>query len=74
VMGLLNLLWAISMTVGPIAAGWLEQELGIRPTLVVAAILPAVLGVALAAGLRTRRGGQPDTAATAASAMTGSAR
>ncbi len=77
VMGLLNLLWAVSMTVGPLAAGWLEQRLGVQPTLVVAAILPAVLGIVLAAGLRRRRSGQPRdaaTAATAASAMTGSAR
>src|SRR6202042_2446966 len=41
VMGLLNLVWALSMTVGPIAAGWLEQALGVRSALVVTACLPA---------------------------------
>ena len=43
-MGLLNLLWALSMTVGPIAAGWLEQWLGVQPALVVAAGLAAGSG------------------------------
>ena len=74
VMGLLNLLWAMSMTVGPIAAGWLDEWLGIRPALGVAACFSAALGVALAVGLRSRRRRQPTDAATAASAMAGSAR
>jgi MFS transporter, DHA1 family, solute carrier family 18 (vesicular amine transporter), member 1/2 len=67
VMGVLNLLWAASMTVGPIAAGALSDWLGVRPALVITATLPAALAIGLAVLLS-------DQPASAASAIAGRAR
>jgi MFS family permease len=81
VMGVLNLLWAMSMTVGPIAAGALSQWIGVRGTLIVAAGFPAVLGVGLFIVLRVRPvpartdvERPADQPAPAASAIAGKAR
>jgi MFS family permease len=77
VMGVLNLLWAMSMTVGPIAAGSLSQWLGLRPTLIVAAAFPAVLAIGLAVVLRIGPGVKArttDQPPKAASAIAGNAR
>jgi MFS family permease len=71
VMGVLNLLWASSMTVGPIAAGSLSQWLGVRAALVIAACFPAVLAIGLSVVLRLH---PVPSSARAASAIAGSAR
>ncbi len=56
VVGLLNLVWATSMSVGPIAAAWLASGFGIGPAFLATAIWAAGVGILLAAVIRLRRG------------------
>ncbi len=55
VIGLLNLMWAISMVIGPVAAAWLDQGFGIATAFLGTASWASVIGLALVLILYTRR-------------------
>ncbi|MDQ6687337.1 MAG: MFS transporter [Actinomycetota bacterium] len=55
VVGLLNLVWAISMSLGPIAAAWLSSALGPGPAFLSTALWAGGVGIVLAGLLRHRR-------------------
>ncbi len=55
VVGLLNLTWAISMTIGPVAAAWLDQGFGMATAFLGTASWAAVVGLALVLILYARR-------------------
>lgn len=69
VVGLLNLVWAISMSLGPIAAAWLSSALGPKPAFLSTAIWAAGVGIVLA-GLLRHRSRHPLAVDTGVSAMT----
>jgi MFS family permease len=52
VVGLLNLVWAISMSLGPIAAAWLSSALGPKPAFLSTALWAGGVGIVLAGLLR----------------------
>lgn len=66
VVGLLNLVWAASMSFGPIAAGWLASGSGIRPAFLATAAWPAGVAIVLAVVLHLRgsRAALPERAVT----------
>jgi len=69
VIGLLNLVWATSMSLGPIAAAWLSSSLGPEPAFLATASWAAGMGIVLA-GLLLRRRRHPLAVDTGVSAMT----
>jgi MFS family permease len=70
VVGLLNLVWAISMSSGPIAAAWLSSALGPEPAFLSTALWAGGVGIVLAGLLRHRRR-HPLAVHTGVPAMTG---
>ncbi|MGH3508698.1 MAG: MFS transporter [Nocardioidaceae bacterium] len=54
VVGVLNLVWAISMSLGPIAAAWLTDGAGLRAAFLATAAWPALIALLLAAFLTAR--------------------
>lgn len=55
VVGLLNLVWAVSMSLGPIGAAWLDGRLGHGPAILGTSCWAALVGTALATVLYRRR-------------------
>ena len=55
VMGLLNVVWALSTVIGPLLAGGLAQTVGVRSTYVVLIGLSVALGSAMLASRRRHR-------------------
>ena len=69
VVGLLNLVWAISMSLGPIAAAWLSSALGPGPAFLSVALWAGGVGIVLA-GLLRHRHRHPLAVDTGVTAMT----
>lgn len=66
VIGLLNLAWATSTSLGPIAAAWLSSTLGPEPAFGSTSLWAAGIGIALTVWIRYRRRHPVTAAATAA--------
>jgi MFS family permease len=62
VIGSLNLVWSIAMSVGPIGAGWLDDQLGARAAFFGTALASIGMGLSLAVLKQSRRAARPQPA------------